>query len=141
MMGESETRHWTKQEALDALQLLINGEHRLHVPPQATDADMVLGDVIDERDRLLAREAALVAALRAADWALLHCEQLDDQSIYQARLEIAAALVAAPGGVGGVGRGEEGEHEARATVAAARRCHLCAGDGARRGIAGTPGAR
>lgn len=65
MMGEGETRHWTTQEALDALQLLINGQHRLHVPPQATDADVVLGDVIDERDRLQAREAALVAALSA----------------------------------------------------------------------------
>lgn len=47
-------RAWTTQQALAALQLLINGEHRLHVPPQATDADMVLGDVIDERDALVA---------------------------------------------------------------------------------------
>lgn len=59
-MSDTTYRHWTKQQALDALQLLINGQHRLHVPPQPTDADEVLGDVIDERDALRAALAALV---------------------------------------------------------------------------------
>lgn len=49
-------RHRTTREALDALQLLINNEHSLHIPVQPNDADVVLGDVIAERDAL--RKAA-----------------------------------------------------------------------------------
>lgn len=55
----------TTRQALDALQLLINNEHRLHIPVQPNDADVVLGDVIAERDAL---RAGVDAARDLADW-------------------------------------------------------------------------
>jgi hypothetical protein len=41
-------RYRTEEEMCNALQQFIDGKHELRIPPYEEDADMVLGDVINE---------------------------------------------------------------------------------------------
>lgn len=66
MNDERLPRHWSTTKAYDALQRLIEGKHRLHIPVQESDEDRIIAAVIDERDALTA--ALDAATARAAVW-------------------------------------------------------------------------
>jgi len=61
MSNERLARHWSTTKAYDALQRLIEGKHRLHIPVQESDEDRIIAAVIDERDALLAALDAATA--------------------------------------------------------------------------------
>lgn len=70
MNDERLPRHWSTTKAYDALQRLIEGKHRLHIPVQESDEDRIIAAVIDERDALTAALDAATAR-RSADEARL----------------------------------------------------------------------
>ncbi len=53
----------TKDELYAALQLFIEGKHSLHVPPEPTDADILIAGAIDELFTLRAENEQLQAGL------------------------------------------------------------------------------